>query len=165
MNIGDEVYWVYSTTNYGKQVPCSMCFGKRFVEVILGDNSVVKSECGFCQRGCDRASGNMTIWTDFTEIRHGKITGISMRDGVRYEVGRETLWAYETYPTKEAAEIVYAEKDKEAKERAAECFRESFVNCTKKQIWSVGYHKGCIERAERTIEWHQSRLGMIKELK
>lgn len=163
MNIGDKVYWVYSNTNYGKYIPCPMCFGKKVITVILGDDSQVKSECGFCQHGMDRPSGLAKAWEPLTEVRSGTITGISNRDGLRYEIDREILYAHETYPTQEIAELVKVEKEKETNERAAQWFKDNFITCTKKQIWSVGYHRNCIKDAERKIEWHKDRITMIKE--
>lgn len=162
-NIGDTIFWVESGTNYCKQIPCPMCFGKRIVTIILGDDSQTKIECGFCQRGTDRPSGMATTWEPSAITQSGTITGVSTRDGVKYEVGHKSINEYETYPTKEIAEIVRLAKFEEVQARADLWFKESFVTAKKKQIWSAGYNRDCIARAKRTIEWHESRLGMIAD--
>ena len=54
-------------------------------------------------------------------------------------------------------------KLKEEIERRKLWERDHFITATKKQVWSAGYHRGCIESAERTLNWHKMRLCMIKE--
>lgn len=161
-NIGDTIYWVRSSTNYGKTIPCTVCFGKKVVTIILGNGEHETSECGFCSHGFEYATGYCNTWVPHAEVRQGVITGISTRDGVKYECDWESLRLHEVFLTKEEAEISCAEKLKEETERAEKWFKDSYVQATKKQLWSHGYHKGCIERAERSIEWHKLRLGMIK---
>lgn len=163
-NLGDTVYWVESSAYYQKQIPCPMCFGKCYVTIILGDDSQEKIECGFCQRGCDRPSGYATTWEPFAKVCSGVITGLSTKDGNRYEVGYRTINEHEIY-TEAEAQLVCQTKLKEETERAAFWFGESFVTAKKKQVWSAGYHRECIKREKRTIEWHELRLGMIKESK
>lgn len=162
-NIGDTAYWVESSTHYNKKVPCPMCFGKRFVTLILGDESQTQIECGFCSHGIDRPSGLANSWEPSAIIHAGTITGISTRDGTRYEIGGRNLFAHELYTNEADAKLVQEVKLKEVQEQAEHCFRESFVNAKKKQIWSAGYHRSCIKSAERNIEWHRLRLNMIKD--
>ena len=163
-NIGDTIFWVEASTSYQKQIPCPMCFGKCFVTIILGDDSQEKIECGFCQRGMERPNGFATTWEPTSNVRSGVITGVSTKDGVRYEVGYRSIYEHETYSEPEA-ELVRAAKFEEVKEQADRLFQESFVTAKKKQVWSAGYHRQCIEREERTIKWHKLRLGTIKEQK
>ncbi len=159
--LGDTAYWIESGTNYQKRIPCPMCFGKLFVTVILGDDTQEKVECGFCQRGVERPSGYATTWEASATVHLGIITGVSTKDGIRYEVGYKSLFEHEIYSESEA-ELVRVAKFEEAKEQAEKLFRDSFITATKKQVWSAGYHRENIKRAERNIEWHKLRLGMIK---
>lgn len=161
--IGDIIYWVESSANYGKEIPCPMCFGKRFVTLILGDDSKCEIECGYCSHGVDRPSGIAKTWEPHAAVRSGKITGISTRDGIRYEAGYTSLYAHETYDSQAIADEVCKSRLEEVKKHAEEWHIESFVNCKKKQIWSAGYHRESIKSAERNIEWHKMRLNMIKE--
>ncbi len=159
--LGDKVYWIESGTNYGKTIPCPVCFGKRFVTVILGDDSQVKTECGYCSHGYDRPSGSAKVWEPNAILKNGTITGVSCKDGIRYEVGYTSLYEYELYDNESIAEEARKIRLEEEIKRAEVWFKESFVNCTKKQAWSAGYHRNQIKSAERNIEWHQARLCMI----
>jgi len=61
-SLGETIYWVESSCNYQKAVPCPMCFGKRLVTIILGDESQTKIACGFCERGHEGSTGIATVW-------------------------------------------------------------------------------------------------------
>lgn len=161
--IGDTIYWVESSAHYQKQIPCPMCFGKKFVTIILGDDSQEKIECGACQRGTERPSGFATVWEPSANILSGTITGVSTKDGIRYEVGYKTIRESEAFESDKEAEPYRLLKYEEEKSRADLWWQESFVNAKKKQIWSANYHRECIKREERTIEWHKYRLMKIKE--
>jgi hypothetical protein len=161
--LGDKIFWVTSDTRYAKKIPCPMCFGKLFVTIILGDDSQSKIECGFCQSGVDRPSGLATSWEPSATVHSGTITGVSSKDGVRYEVGNASLWEHECFQDEKEATLFRDVKFDEAKELAEKWFKESFVHAKKKQIWSAGYHRQSIASAERTISWHKLRLGMIAE--
>lgn len=164
-NLGDTIYWIEASTHCQKQVPCPMCFGKLLVTIILGDDSQTKIECGFCQRGTDRPSGFATTWEPSSVLKSGVITGVSTKDGIRYESGYKSLFEHEIYDDEKIAELVRVVKLEEVEAQAKHWFQEQFGDAKKKQIWSAGYHRECIKREERTIEWHKLRLGMIKEEK
>lgn len=161
-NIGDTVYWVESSCNFQKQVPCTMCFGKKVVTIILGDDSQTKIECGACERGMDRSTGFMTVWEPNARIESGKISGVSTKGQITYEIGYRNIYETSLFSKSEDAEAERKKQYEIEVERAKEWFKQSFHTCSKKQVWSARYHKDCIKRAERDIEWHQLRLGMIK---
>jgi len=85
-NIGDEAFIVRSSCHYGIKVPCTVCFGKRRVTVILGNDERVDSECGYCSHGIEPPSGQSQTWGPNAEVHNGPVTG------VRYESGR---WRYD----------------------------------------------------------------------
>lgn len=122
----------------------------------------MKVACGFCERGIEGSTGYETSWEPNAVVKSGEVTGVSCRDSVKYEVGYKSIYEHEVY-TESEAELVREAKFQEVKEQAEKWFKESFITCTKKQIWSAGYHRNCIKRDERSIEWHRLRLGMIKE--
>jgi hypothetical protein len=164
-NIGDTVYWVESSTHRNQTVRCPMCFGKRYVSIILGDDSVEKIACGFCERGMERSSGTATVWKADAVIKSGVISGLSMKSGVVYEIGYRNLEECYVYADNIEAEVKRKLEFEKVKRRADNWFKDSFIRCKKKQVWSVGYHKNCIKSAETNIEWHNVRLGIIKENK
>ena len=159
--LGDKIYWVESHTHYGKTIPCPMCFGKRFVTIILGDESHTKSECGMCSHGLEYATGYAKTWDAIALIESGIITGMSTREGLKYEVDHRSVYAHECFDSEDAAIPTRETKLKEAEERRDTWFKDSFIQCKKKQLWSTGYHRECIKSAERNIEWHMLRLAMI----
>jgi len=165
INIGDKVFYVEASSNYGKKVPCLICFGKKFAKIILGDDSIVEIECGGCKRGIDSPSGTMTVRQPSAVVREGVITGISMRNGLSYEVGYRNLNWHEIFKDKNKAEKEKEKRLKEVTEQAERHFKDKFKNCTENQLWSVRYHNSCIKSDERSIEWHKMRLNMIKDKK
>lgn len=162
-SIGETVYWVESHIHHGKSIPCPMCFGKRFVTIILGDESRTESECGMCSHGLDRATGQAKTWEASATIYSGIITGLSTREGMKYEVGYKSVYQHECFNSELEAIPTRDKKLKEAEAQRDQWFKDSFVNCKKSQLWSAGYHRSCIKDAERKIEWHQARLGMIND--
>lgn len=161
--LGQIVHWINSSCNYQKQIPCPMCFGKRFVTITLGDGSQIESMCGMCDRGIEHATGTATVWEPSAVVEAVTIQGISTRDGVQYEIGYRTVREHELFATQEEADIACAIELKRVKAQAEQYYKDNFRTCTKKQIWSAGYHRSCIEREERSIEWHKMRLGLIKD--
>lgn len=164
-NIGDKVYWVYSESRYSKKIPCPMCFGNRMVTIILGDDSQIKSECGYCGRGDNGPSGTATTWEPIAIVKSGVITGVTTRSGIRYEVGFESLEEHELFSSELEAKKVREVKYKKEVERSERWFRDNFKRAKESQIWSTGYHRNCIKDNKKSIEWHQLRLAMIKEKK
>ena len=162
-NIGDTIYWVESHTRYDKAIPCPMCFGKRFVTIILGDDSRTESICGMCSHGLEVATGQAKTWEAEAIIKSGKITGISTRDGIKYEIGHQTVEARECFSYESDAHPVRERKLKEAQAQRDEWFRDNFIQCKKNQLWSAGYHRDQVKYHERQIEWHKMRLGMCKK--
>lgn len=162
-SVGDEVYWVESSSNYQKSVPCPMCFGQRFVTIILGNDESEKIECGYCQKGYDRASGIATVWQPDAVVHKGTISGVTTRNGIKYEIGYKSIDEHELFNKKDDAEIEREKRYRAEVERSEKWFLDNFIQAKKKQIWSVGYHRRSIKDAEKTIAWHKSRLGMIKD--
>jgi len=160
--IGDKVFYVQSSTHYQKSIPCRICFGKRFVTIILGDGSEVKSMCGACDRGHESATGYETTWEPQAVLKSGTIFGVSCGDGIKYEVNGSRFREDELFQDEALAEKVRLIEFEEVTKRAEHWFKESFINCTKKQIWSANYHRRCIRDLERSISWHQMKIDLIK---
>lgn len=161
-NMGETIYWVESSCNYQKRVPCPMCFGKLFVTIILGDDSQTKVVCGMCERGWEGATGTATVWEPNARVESGVISGISTKYGIIYEVDSYTVEESKAFKTLEFAEMEKERRYEAEVDRSKHWFKDSFVNCSRKQVWSAGYHRNSIASLERNIEWHKLRLGLIK---
>ena len=84
-NLGDVAFYVDASCNYGIDVPCPVCFGKRKVAIILGNDERIETECGHCSHGMDRPSGVARTWGVHSAIVEGEITGVTKEyDGWRY---------------------------------------------------------------------------------
>ena len=163
-NIGDSVFWVYSSTNHGKRVPCEMCFGQKFVTIILGDGSQQPTECGACQAGIDPPSGVQKIWEPIAEVRSGKISGIESDRGTwRYKCGVDNLEEDEIFTEAAQADALRVTRFAEETARAAQFRKDNLVRCKQAQVWSAQYHRRQIKEHEQKIEWHRYRLAMCKQ--
>lgn len=163
-NIGDEVFHVQSSMNYCVKVPCTLCFGKLRVTVILGNEERVDTECQHCAHGIDPPSGQSITWRPHAHIIRGLISGVIHEyDGWRYQVEGCSAREDELFSTREEAVPVMETKLKEETERKEVYERDHFITATKKQVWSAGYHRNRIADCERSMNWHKARLCMIKD--
>ena len=163
-NIGDELFHVQSSCRYGVKVPCTICFGKLRVAIILGNGEHVNTECGHCSAGIDPPSGYSTTWKPHAYLVNGPVTGVTREyDGWKYTVGGYTVHECELFTTGKEASPVMESKLKEETERREAYERDHFITATKKQVWSAGYHRDRIADCERTMDWHKMRLCMTKE--
>ena len=144
--------------------PCPVCFGKRSVVVILGNDEQVQTPCDYCGKGWDGPRGVEIVHEWIAEPMLVTVAGVRTdADGEKQSVdyrfynnyiGRED----DVFTTKEEAQVRCSEKANEHAEeerRRRECLKE---NATKSFSWHVGYHRRCIKQAERNLEWHRSRV-------
>lgn len=162
--LGEEIFYVESTCSYGKSVPCTVCFGKKRVTVILGNGESILSECGYCSHGIDPPSGFSKTWEPMSTIYQGMVTGIKARDeSWEYEVGsRGGIKESEAFSSREDARPLMESRLAEEQSRRATWERDNFITATKKQLWSVGYHRNQIVDHKGRIAWHEMRLCMIQ---
>ena len=55
-NVGDTVF-VAGYGDYEKKVQCPVCFGKKKVTLILGDDTHIELDCDYCRRGYEGSLG------------------------------------------------------------------------------------------------------------
>src|ERR1035437_9038583 len=81
--IGQELFWAKLET-VEMHIQCPDCFGKRFLTVILGDDSKVTIECSGCRSGYDQPRGYVSVHQYRHFVVTGKITGIEIKnvDGI-----------------------------------------------------------------------------------
>lgn len=157
--IGDSVFWVYSSVHYSKKIPCEICFGKRGVVIILGDGSRQETACDACALQ-GYPTGLSTIWEPHVEVREGVIDGV-MKDssgGWCYQTGHETLKEHQLFISRDAAQTLFEEKLKEVEHTAKAWRVDQFRRHTKKQTWSASYHRKEIKYHQARVAWHQEQL-------
>lgn len=157
-NIGDKVWWVkYNREN--KAVTCPVCFGKLCVEIILGDSSIVKTECDYCKRGYGYSLGYVDEYKYVSAIEQVAITGKDIREDqdkkvVRYFYNNYVFDPKENiFKTKEEAEEALAKKIEYAEKEDLERRIRNKKGHFQKYSWHVGYYtrekKDALEKIER----------------
>ena len=165
-NIGDKVF----KARYGrneKWVTCPDCFGTKHVTVILGDGTAITIECGGCDPGGYKPSCGVIKQYDYeTQVHEHTVTGVTIRaSGAEYELDKFCGGGYWTgndkdvFGTKEEAhtdgERQRAEHENEENRRLMAKTKDH-----KSWAWNYRYHRDCIKRAEKEIEYH-SRKAQI----
>ena len=158
--IGDQVWWA-RTENTEIRITCPECLGKRFITVILGDDTRHTIPCICCESGWEGSRGWLVGWRHEVNVTTTVVIGVRM-------TAEETEYQLpESYLTKD----LYATKD-EAEERAMELVKERDadelrrMHCKEKDTrswaWNVHYHRKCIRDAEKQIEYHRAKLDVAK---
>lgn len=162
-NIGAKV-WYAKREAITEREPCPECFGKRYLTVILGDESEVTIDCVGCASGFEAPKGYILYYKQTADVARITIDRVEInRDYVEYlfnecRIARDT----EVFITKEEAEI-------RAKELAEEHNRQEYKRIHRKEknnrtwSWHVHYYRKMIRNAERDIERAKERLDVAKE--
>jgi len=166
-NIGDNVY----VSDFGqkpKEVECPVCFGKKQVTLILGNESKAVMSCGYCTDG---------IGTDPKgyEIEHSFVAGVkeftitlietnhtAEREEVKYQSG-PYLWDEDkVFATKDEA-LADSELDAE-KYNIERRTHEAYIkhDIMKKYSWNAGYHMREVRDAKKQIEYHSEKAVICK---
>lgn len=159
--IGEQVWYVYTSAYSRVSVPCPICFGKLSVKLILGDGSRQLIACDYCGKGFDGPCGIVWGYKAESRVCDGTVTGVSIEDGDwKISLGRsDNRTASHIYRTKAEAEAVSAVELAEAVEQRKAMDESNFLNGAKKHTWSVGYARSEIADAERRIAYHRGRLS------
>ena len=157
----DDTIWYANRDTRLEQVICPECFGKRFLTVILGDNSQVTIDCVGCGVGLENPKGYIEYHKHLVSVKQIIIekveeTKLKTEYGFNgcYRVGEEDL-----FNTKEEAE-------KRALELAEEHNKEELEKINRKEkdnrtwAWNVHYHRDCIRRAEKDLIYHKTKLSV-----
>lgn len=165
-NIGDTV-WMAKTDTRPVYKQCLECMGKRFLTVILGDDSHVTIECECCRRGYLGAQGQHEYYEHFEAVLQMVISGVESSDST-FEY-RLRIADFSCYIVKESD--VFSTEE-EAKNRAdylsierTESQKNSVrckANNQRSWTWHVKYHRDAIRRAQESIAQHSSQLEYAK---
>ena len=165
-NIGDKV-WYAGRKNTLERVTCPECFGKKYLTVILGDDSKVTIDCAGCASGYDPPKGYVEYYKQTYDVRQITIDGVEMdRKSIQYkydDFGSHCRIAYniELFDTKEAAEI-------RAKELAEEHNKQELERIHRKEknnrawAWHIHYYRRMIRDAKETIERAEKKLNVAR---
>jgi hypothetical protein len=168
-NLGDRVFIVRQGQTE-KYATCPDCAGKRFLTVIMGDDSQVTIPCTGCTCAYDSPRGAVRYYEYEAEIESGTIGAVKILDDTfEYEVptGCGGYWC-----KKESEVFATIEEAKEAgKILIAEHNQQEIDNIKKKHkdhrtwAWSATYHRKCIKDAQEKIVYHSARLDWANQVK
>lgn len=163
MNIGDKAfYWDHESNKIS--IPCPDCAGKCFHMVTLGCGDIHTIECENCKRGYENATGTVCPYQfeQMPKVEEVTIIGIVIERGVtkyqtRNKEGKERYFSEDVCETEE-----------EAKNKASDrCYRYNQEELARYQkrvkegrtwSWHATYHRNCIKKAQRDIDYHSNAL-------
>lgn len=161
--IGDEV-WYAALEHGSKRSPCPDCSGKRYLRVILGDDSEVTINCQGCAQGYNLPTGFVEIPELTAHSRCVKIQGF---ETVLQEGQEVTIYHFEgcyradekkLFLVKEEAEAKARQLGQEETRREVERLSHKFKNY-RSWAWHVHYYRSEIERAEKNIAQYKQQLN------
>ena len=166
-NIGDKIWWAkYETQQVQKT--CPICFGKMRVRIILGDESVVETDCTYCERGFQKYGYvNEYEYVSAVEqvvITHKEVNETPKGRFIEYRYGHYCLTPDNAFDTKEEAEVKLKEKISEVEKEDLEKTEYRKNQNTRKYSWDVGYYQRQKRSAIKEIERCDRKIKYFKEL-
>ena len=164
--IGDKVWWAHRKITE-KWEMCPECFGLKYLTVILGDQSEVQIECEGCKRGYLSSLGRVSFLEHTAEPTIVEINKIEVKkDGVEYGTTEcYSIDEEDLFPIghRELADIRALELSVKHNEEESAKIKNK-IKEHKSWSWHVTYHRGCIRRAQKDIEYHSKCLDYAKSV-
>lgn len=165
---GDTIWHASFTPHREKHVPCPVCFGKRSVVLILGNDDHVTIECDYCGKGSpDGPRGYDTVYEAEAIAVERTITEVRVRvttDGEEreYLAANWVLAPGDMFATE--AEALTRAQEKAAAAEAEETRRGgvSWQDDAKSYAWKAGYHMRNAERARRDLAYSERMISVCK---
>ncbi len=167
----DEIYHAQYERKR-RLIPCPDCMGKRFLTVIMGDDSKVTIDCVGCTRGAyDGPHGNIETWGYEATVTKRKITGMEVTpQKTEYKSHIFCDEGGSSYYTLKDDDIFHTEAEAiiRANELKAEAEKEEAKRLMQKHdhnrswAWNATYHRSCLKRAEKDMAYHSAKLSVAK---
>jgi hypothetical protein len=147
--------------------PCPVCYGKKLVTVILGNDDRIFLPCEYCARGYEAPSGLTQEYEYVVEPELVVITSVTLKitDGGVEAKYYSSVCSYDEealFVTKEEAAVVSQGK-KEALEREQDTKVENLKkNVHKSFSWNAGYHLREAKRSRKQAEYHDKKAVLCK---
>ena len=162
-DIGDKV-WVAHWDKDKRWETCPHCLGKKYLTIIMGDESQVSIDC-ICCTDQWKSPGKIPIYDYLPKAEEITIDGyeVSKDHGARKIHYRSGCHGYDNaFATKEEAldfALAKIEQQKAEDERT--------LNCTKEKAeksWShnAAYHLEQIANFEKQLEYHRTKLDVAE---
>ena len=158
-----DVCWCSSWLSSEAYITCPDCGGTGQITCVLFDGTSLSVGCEGCRRGYDAPTGKVRVYERMPRAKRVEIIGIDVsaskveyRTPDSYIVQPDDLFDTEEEAVARAAAQA-AEADRAERERVL-----SKEKPTKSWSWHVHYHRNCIRRAQKEIEYHTARLSVAR---
>jgi hypothetical protein len=167
----DQKVWYAGTKSTPIIDPCPVCYGDKFVTVVLGNNEVYQVECGYCRRGYMEPSGTVQERYEYVADVHAiHIVGMDAsigEDDNRYYDGvgnvRRLYYERDLYLTEEEALKAAQEKiELYTKSEYEKLWGKERAD--KSYSWHVGHYMNELRKSNRDIEFYQKKIQLFKPL-
>lgn len=165
-NIGETVY--LATCDYIQmQITCPICYGKRKVILITGNDDQVELPCSYCMRGYDGPFGYVHEYDYVVKGESFTITQIDIEvscegEKCRYYSGTHYASDEELFATKEealaAAVAIKAILDEQQRTRTEYIKKDKL----KSFAWNAGYHLRAAKEHRKMVEYHDGMAVICK---
>lgn len=167
-NIGEKVWWA-TCENKQVRIDCPICFGKKEVTLILGNEQHIKTDCDYCVSGFEPPKGFTMEYQRVSGVQEVAITG---KEVVENEQGRKVEYRYQNYIldnqncflTKEEAENRVSELIKEYEQYEADRNIHRIKSNQSKYSWKIGYYKKKLKDAQREIEIYSKKITTLPKI-
>ena len=164
-DVGDIV-WVPDCGNERVPIPCPVCFGKKEVTLILGDESMVVLPCEGCGNGFEGPRGFVmeyrpNVGASQRIIKEVRVKNTASGQEIEYLSNEGWILRPEsTFSTKEEAEKNSVAK-KEILEKE-ESLRVKHKD-SKSYSWNALYHMRQVKDAQQKIDYHSKMARICKD--
>lgn len=167
LRVNDKI-WLSKIGQREVWVDCPVCYGKKKVTLILGNDEQAVLDCGYCERGWESPSGKEMIYKFVAEPEEITISGVSSneREGKRevsyyyngnYHVGPEKL-----FNTKEEAEVECQKAIKEHHEEQLRQLGHKNVSSRRKFGWNAGYYIRKLNDLKKEMARYEEKIQIIR---
>ena len=162
-NIGDTV-WYATASTVKKSLLCPECFGKKYITVILGDETTIKIPCVSCTKRDqfsyeDYPTGYINYYEFQAKSEQVVITRVEIDvDKIEYgfngnyRADNDKIFETESEAVAKAIQLA----DKHNQEEIEKIKTKEKPERT--WSWNVHYHRDSIKKAERELEYHRKKL-------
>jgi hypothetical protein len=167
ISIGDSL-WIPRTDRKQERVPCPVCFTKKHVTLILGDDSCVEVECDYCGKGYGRPQGTVVDYTQEPRAEPFRVDTIRAETTEKGAVFEYKSGCYiardgDLFPTEEEA-VEEAKRRMVEQQKEQDCRADRIKkNQHKSFTWNVGYYKSEIKRCREQLERYEHKMRLCEE--
>lgn len=164
--IGDTV-WVAMSGKREVIEPCPVCFRKKHVFLLLGNDEKVELPCSYCSKGRIEPTGEVLEYRYVAGAEVMTIDKIStehdaLGEKIRYQSNHYILYAENMFDTEaealkrceEVAEQINKDRISEV-EHIKEDVKKSFA-------WNAGYHMREAKEHEKKAEMHRQKARLCR---